>query len=377
VSYENKADEEIVKVTRKLTSLCIEGFKETLSKLNIDFDKWDWESDVVWNSMVRKIIEKAKTTPYFTLHKGVPALDLPKLKSKELYEKLRIPSTFEIPPLILQRSDGTTLYPTRDIAYSVLKFQDSGANIVINVIGADQKLPQAQLRLALYALGYTYEAENLIHYSYEIVHVPGARMRSRFGRIITLDEIINDAIKRAREEVEKRTTLVSEKEKEEVVKAVGIGAIRYFLISIAPSKPVVFEWSKVLDFERNSAPYIQYTHARACGILRKYREVFGEIDWNNIAYEKIDANPNRRRIIKMLAKYPQIVSKAADDLTPEIIPEYLNKLADIFNSWYQEEPVVKEQDPGERNLKAAIVYGVKTVIASALNLLGIKAPERM
>jgi len=376
-SYENRADEGIVEVTRKITSLCLEGFKETLSRLGIRFDKWDWESDVVWSSLVKKIINRAKSTPYFTIHKGVPALDLPKLKNEELYEKLRIPKTFEIPPLILQRSDGTTLYPTRDIAYSIFKFQDSGADVVINVIGADQKLPQAQLRLALYALGYIREAQNLIHYSYEIVHIPGVKMSSRLGKMITLDEIINEAIKRAKEEVEKRTTLTNEVEKRKVIEAVGLGAIRYFLISIASSKPVVFEWDKVLDFEKNSAPYIQYTHARACGILRKYVEVYGSIRWNEIAYEKVNTNPNRKRIVKLLAKYPQVIAKAADELTPELIPEYLNKLADIFNSWYQEEPVIREQDSGERNLKAAIVYGVKTVIASALNLLGIEAPERM
>lgn len=370
-------DEELVKDLREIVDLCLKGFRETLSKLGISFDKWDYESDLAWKNMVKSLLDEATKSPFYAFYKGVPALDLTKLSSKELYRKLGIDLSMEIPPLILQRSDGTTLYTTRDLVYTLLKFKDFNADIVINVIGAEQKLPQAQLKLALYALGYEEEAKNLIHYSYEMVNIPGMKMSSRLGKYISLDEIIEEAYSRAKEEVLTRTTLTTPEEKEEVVKAVAIGAIRYTFISTAASKPITFDWKKALSFEANAAPYIQYTHARANNILRKYYEKHGEINWEEIDYEAVEENKKRKQLVKLALKYPSTIAKAADDLKPEILVEYINKLADTFNSWYQEDPVIHEPNPGKRNLKAAITYTIKIILANTLETLGIKAPPRM
>ncbi len=362
---------------RELIDTCLKGFKETLRALDIDFDKWDYESHIVWSSMVKKILEEARKSPYFTLHKGAPALDLPRLASKDLYRRLGINLSLDIPPLILQRSDGTTLYATKDLAYTLYKFRDFQADQVINVIGAEQKLPQAQLKLALYALGYKREAENLIHYSYEMVNIPGMKMSGRLGKYITLDEIIEEAKRRAEKEVLKRTTLKTIEEKKKVIEAVAIGAIRYTLVSTAANKPITFKWEQALSFETNAAPYIQYTHARATSILRKHQEKHGPIQWDNIDYNAILENKKRIKLIKLIAKYPSTQAKAADDLKPEILTEYINKLADTFNSWYQEDPVIHEPNPRKRNLKTAITYAVKIVIKNTLETLGIKAPPRM
>ncbi len=370
-------DKTIKDKLREVVEICLEGFRETLRRLDISFDKWDYESYIVWSSLVGKILEEARKSPYYTLHKGAPALDLPKLASKELFKRLGITVSLDIPPLILQRSDGTTLYATRDLAYTLYKFRDFQADKVINVIGAEQKLPQAQLKLALYALGYKREAENLIHYSYEMVNIPGMRMSGRLGKYITLDEIIEEAKRRAEKEVLKRTTLETEEEKKQVIEAVATGSIRYTLVSTAANKPITFNWEQALSFETNAAPYIQYTHARASSILRKHQEKHGPIQWDNIDYNAVLENKKRAKLIKLISKYPQTQAKAADDLKPEILVEYINKLADTFNSWYQEDPVIHEPDPKKRNLKTAITYAVKIVIKNTLETLGIKAPPRM
>ncbi len=373
-----EAGDEVVKEKlREVIEICLEGFRETLRRLDINFDKWDYESHIVWSSLVGKILEEARKSPYYTLHKGAPALDLPRLASKELFKKLGITVSLDIPPLILQRSDGTTLYATKDLAYTLYKFHDFQADKVINVIGAEQKLPQAQLKLALYALGYKKEAENLVHYSYEMVNIPGMKMSGRLGKYITLDEIIEEAKRRAEKEVLKRTTLETEEEKKQVIEAVATGAIRYTLVSTAANKPITFNWEQALSFETNAAPYIQYTHARASSILRKHQEKHGPIQWDNIDYNAVLENKKRAKLIKLIAKYPQTQAKAADDLKPEILVEYINKLADTFNSWYQEDPVIHEPDPKKRNLKTAITYAVKIVIKNTLETLGIKAPLRM
>ena len=184
-----------------------------------------------------------------------------------LKAKLGLSDNNEVPPLTLVRADGTTLYTTRDIAYTIWKFKH--AEKVINVIGMEQSLAQLQLKLALYAMGYGKDADNLVHFAYNLVTLPGYKMSSRRGHYITFDEVLDEAVRRAYEEVSKRSPMLSEEEKRNIANFVGLGAVRYALVDVDPGKPVMFTWERVLNFETNSAPYVQYTHARACSILRK------------------------------------------------------------------------------------------------------------
>ncbi len=378
-SYEFGEDEEIVKLTRTIVEKCLKGFKQTLQRLGIGFDQWDWESDLVWSSLVRKIIERAKTTPYAITYKGALALNLqPLLKDPVIRQALGVPEGYEVPPLILQRSDGTTLYTTRDIAYSIKKFSDFNADKVYNVIAAEQRLPQLQVRLALIALGYRKEGLNMHHYAYEMVNLPGRKMSGRRGEYVALDELIEQAITRARQEVEKRSPHLPPEEKKKIAEAVGIAAIRYTLVSVSAPKPMTFDIEEALNFEQNSAPYILYTHARAANILAKARERGLQINIDNIDYTAANENPLRRKLVLQLLNYPYIFAKAADELKPELIVNYLNKLADTFNKWYTSgDSAINELDPGKRNYKLALVQAVKTVTANALRILGIKPLERM
>ncbi len=362
-----EGDEEVKKIFRKVVEDVLRGFRETMGRVGVSVDVWDWESDLVWSGLVRKIIEEAKEKGLLKEHKGALAIDFSPFLNDEVRKRLKIPKGLEVPPLILVRSDGTTLYTTRDIAYTIKKFEETGAEKVINVIASEQRLPQIQLRLALWALGYKRYAENLIHYAYEMVTIPGMKMSGRRGRMITLDWLVDEAKKRVEELVKERSEA---QDVERVVEAVAVGALKYALVSVSAEKPITFKWEEVLNFNTNSAPYLQYTHARAVGILRKG----GKGDLSKASFEKAEKYKN---LIMKIAEFPEVTKAAALDLAPEKIAVYLNSLADTFNEFYHKEPVAKEPDEGLRNLKLLIVEAIANIMKRGLNLLGIEAPERM
>ena len=363
-------DEKAKKLIRDVCQLCLDGFRETLGRTEIFFDSWDWESDVVWSGDVVRVLDKLKTTPYVFDLGGILEFDADKVaKDLSLKQKLGLTEDYELPSLTLVRADGTTLYTTRDIAYSLWKFRE--AERVINVIGMEQTLSQMQLKLALYALGYVDQAENLIHFAYNLVRLPGYRMSSRRGRYITLDEVMDEAVKRAYEEVCKRSPHLSEEEKRKISNFVGIGAVKYALVEVGPAKPVIFTWDRVLDFEKNSAPYIQYSHARACSILRKASREPEEPDYSLLVA------PLERDIVLTLARFPEVFVDAAESLRPNVIADFVNGLADKFNTFYNALPVIRAEPLGLSDVRLALVDAARMVFRNCLNLLGIEAPERM
>ncbi len=377
--YEYREDPELAEKVRKIVSMCLEGFRQTLRRLNVEFDVWDWESDLAWSGLVAEILEKARRSPYATIYKGAFALNLkPLLQDPIVRSALGLPEDYDIPPLILQRSDGTTLYTTRDIAYSVKKFREFLADKVYNVIAAEQRLEQLQVRLALIALGYRKEGLNMHHYAYEMVNLPGQKMSGRRGRYVTLDELLDQAVETARREVEKRSPHLPPEEREKIAERVGVAAVRYALVSVSASKPMTFSVGEALNFEKNTAPYLLYTYARAANILAKARERGITIDTNNINYGAAEENELRRKLVIQLYQYPYYFAKAADELKPEILVAYLGKLADTFNKWYsQGDSAVNEPHEPTRNFKLEMVKTVKIVVGSALKLLGIEPIERM
>ena len=368
-AYET-GDEDVRQLIREASETCLQGFKESLSRASVSFDSWDWESELVWSNKVQEIFEKLKETPYtFTLD-GVLKFDAEKvIQGRNLKEKLGLKGSYEVPSLTLMRSDGTTLYPTRDIAYTLWKF--TTAEKVINVVGIEQKLPQLQLKIALHALGHEKLADRLVHFAYNHVTLPGYRMDSRRGRYITFDEVMDEAVERAYEEVSKRSPQLSQKEKQEIANFVGMGAVRYALVEVDPSKPVVFTWDRVLNFETNSAPYIQYTHARGCSILRKATEKH-----RNPAYNLLKENLEHD-ITMILASFPEIFVEAAELLKPSMIADFADSLADKFNTFYNALPVIKAKPQELSDARLALVDAVRTVLRNTLNLIGVVAPQRM
>ena len=361
---------EAKKLVREVSEICLQGFRETQARVGIHYDSWDWESEFVWENRVSEVLQKLKASPFVYTEGGVLEFDAEKVTQVfNLKAKLGLREDYKIPSLTLVRADGTTLYTTRDIAYTLWKFKS--ANKVINVIGMEQSLAQLQLKIAIHALGYGRNADNFVHFAYNLVTLPGYKMSSRRGHYITFDEVLNDAIERAYEEVSKRSPQLSEEEKRSIATFVGLGAVRYALVDVDPSKPVVFTWDRVLNFETNSAPYVQYTHARACSILRKAaREP--EIADFALLTESIE-----RELILALASFPDAFIEATEYLKPNVISGFLNALADKFNTFYNALPVIKAESKELSDARLALTDAMRIVLHNALNLIGIVAPEKM
>jgi arginyl-tRNA synthetase len=367
--YEAGKEEE-KQLLREVCNLCLKGFRETLASVEISVDSWDWESDLIWNGDVNRVVEQLKATPYVFKENEVLEFDAEKVADDlDLKKKLGISDDHELTPLTLVRADGTSLYTTRDIAYHLWKFQR--AQSVVNVIGMEQTLPQLQLKLALSALGHVDYITKLTHFAYSLVRLPGYRMSSRRGRYITLDEVMEGAAERAFAEVSKRSPHLSDKEKHQISVFVGKGAVKYALVAVDPTKPVVFTWDRVLDFEKNSAPYIQYSHARARSILRKASREPKNADYSLLT------DSMERDIVLTLARFPVVFLDAAENLRPNAIADYVNSLADKFNRFYSKLPVINATSVELSDARLALVDATRIVFRNALKLLGIEAPERM
>ena len=355
---------------REVSDLCLEGFRETMRRVGVGYDSWDWESDFVWSTQVSEVLARLKASPFVYSEEGVVKFDAEKVvKVLGLRVKLGLSEDHEVPPLTLGRADGTTLYTTRDIAYTLWKFKH--AQRVINVIGMEQSLAQLQLKIALYALGYDSFAEDFVHFAYNLVTLPGYKMSSRRGHYITFDAVLDEAVQRAFEEVSKRSPLLSEEEKRKIADFVGLGAVRYALVDVDSGKPVVFTWERVLNFETNSAPYVQYTHARACSILRKAAR-----EPKQPAFELLSERLERELILN-LASFPDTFVEATEYLKPNLIADYANSLADKFNTFYNAFPVIKAESPQLSDARIALTQAIQIVMHNALTLIGVVAPEKM
>jgi len=370
LEYERGDREAVKKLVRKVSELCLAGFKQSLSRMDINYDSWDWESDFVWNGDVARVLMRLGETPY-VFHVG-QVLELNANKVVEdfgLRMLLGLSEDHEVPSLTLVRADGTTLYTTRDIPYSLWKFRK--ADQLINVVGMEQMLAQLHLKIGLAALRHLDKVKNLRHFAYNLVSLPGFKMSSRTGRYITLDESVDEAVGRAYEEVVRRSPHLPEDEKRRISNTVGIGAIKYALVQVDASKPVVFTWDRVLDFEKNSAPYIQYSHARAGSILRKAKRKRRSPDYGLLK------EPVERELIMMVARFPEVFIDSAENLRPNQVADYANMLADRFNSFYNALPVIKAQPRELSDARLVLVDAVRIVLRNALSLLGIEAPETM
>src|SRR3990170_1210096 len=369
LEYE-RGGKEAKQLIRRVSELCLIGFKQSLSRIGVYYDCWDWESDFVWNSDVKKVLNQLEKTPYVSRVGSVLEFNADRaVQELNLKPTLGLREGYEVPSLTLMRADGTTLYTTRDIAYNLWKFQK--AEQVVNVIGMEQALAQLQLKIALAALGHLDKVKNLRHFAYNLVRLPGYKMSGRTGRYISLDETVDEAVKRAYDEVVKRSPQLPEEEKQHISSLVGVGAMKYALVQIDPSKPVLFTWDRVLDFEKNSAPYIQYTHARAGSILRKAKRRVPSPDYALLK------EPIERALVLVLSKFPDVFVDSAKNLRPHLIADYANALADKFNTFYSALPVIKAEPKELGSARLMLVDATRKTLRNALGLLGIEAPDKM
>lgn len=365
------ADRHTQESVKKVVNLCLNGFNQTYDRIQIKWDSWDWESDLVRNGTVSQVIRSLRQTPYCSEVDGAVIFDANHVaEDMNLKQEFNIPLEHDIPPLTLTRSDGTSLYSTRDIAYSIWKINQ--ADRVINVIGKEQALAQTQIKIAISLISSREKALNQVHYAYELVQILGYKMSKRRGRYITLDEILDEAERRARNEVESKSPHLAGERKLNISKVVGIGAVKYALISIVPSKPVMFSWERALNFDTNSAPFIQYAYARATNILKKATKTSSPSLNYSLFTTTIEKN-----LIKTIARFPEVFVEAIQGLTPHTIAEFANDLAASFNSFYASTPVIQAETEELQHTRLELVKSVRITLKNALSLLGIDVLERM
>jgi arginyl-tRNA synthetase len=341
-----KGDAETVSLFRNAVSECLDGFRDTLACLNARHDRFVWESDFIRNGDTSRVIARLKRQD--ECHEdGKLWIDL----SAAGFEK----------EYVLRRSDGTTVYAARDLAYHIWK----GRNFdrVIDVLGADHKLIGSQLIATLKLLGE--RTPEIVHF--EFVSLPEGSMSTRTGKFISADELIGEVTRRAYDEVSARRDDLDEEARRAIARSVAIAAIRYDIVKISPEKSTVFDWKEALDFERQSGPYIQYAHARACSILGKagdFEPAFALSMESEIA------------LAKHIAKFPWVLANSVRDLRPHLIATYARELADLFNVFYQFEPVLKSE--GEtRKSRLTLVLATRNTLREALETLGIEALATM
>ena len=340
----------------KAVSMAIAGIKETLLRLNVVHDKFVNESRFLKSGAVHDIVERIKATGRTKTDKGAIVVDL----SDYGFEKT----------LVIQRSNGTSLYTTRDLAYH--EWKAGQADRIIDVFGADHKLISGQLRATLNAIGIK-EPEVVI---FEFVSLPEGSMSTRRGQFISADDLFDRVTEAALELVETRRPETAYEFKKQVAEMVGMGAVRYDIVRVSPEKSTVFNWKEALDFEKQGAPYIQYSHARACSILEKAKE---EVAWNSSG--KIDSSllieDSEIDLVKKMAMFDSIIDLAARELKPHMLAIYARELADAFNQFYRFVPVIASEDEEVRAARLALVECARIVLANSLDTLGIAAPESM
>jgi arginyl-tRNA synthetase len=367
--YEKK-DPDTSALMRRVTRIVLTGFEETLRRARIRFDQWDWESDLLWTGRVAALVSQLKESGFTFNQGGALELDVAKAVEKfGLRESLGVSPTFEFPPLTLLRSDGTSLYPTRDIAYTLYKFES--AERVINVIGTEQSLAQFQVKAAFWITGHQKEAEKFIYFPIGHLLLEGQRMSARRGRYVTFDQVLDETFLRAKSEVDRRSPNLPDEIRQRTAERIAISAVRYAILCVEAIKATNFVWDKVLNFEANSAAFINYAYTRSSGILRKLGKLAEP--------KKLDLlkDPVEQALVLQLAKFPETFARAADDLNPTMLCLYANLLAQRFHEFYEKSDISHVDNQELKWQRVSLVLAVRTVLKTVAGLLGLELAERM
>jgi arginyl-tRNA synthetase len=249
--------------------------------------------------------------------------------------------------------------------------KSESAQRVVNVIGAEQTLPQLQLKVGLYALGRSEVAANQEHFAFGLVELPGYKMSSRRGRFIALDDVIDEAVSKAREEVSKRMSKLSEEEKRSIANSIGTSSMKYALLCVEPVKTVLFTWDRVIDFEKNSAAFINYAYTRISGILRKLGESPKSADFSKLTH------PLEKELVILLSRLPEVFVKASDSLRPDDLANYANKVTEKFHEYYEKVNIIRSESAEIRNARAGLIEATRIVLKNSMSVLGINLLERM
>lgn len=346
-------DKKTRKRFREVVDICIKGQKKILEEFGIKHDYYDYESKYLFNKETDKILKKLeKTKKVFTDKDGRKILD-----QKEFKLAMRTPV------LVLTRKDGTSLYVLRDLAYTIEKMKKTKYNYW--VLGEDHKLYYKQIKAALSLLKF--DAPTVIHYSF--VLLTEGKMSTRKGNLVLLEDFMKEIVAKAKKGIIKRNGKTKNLDK--LAKIIGYGAAKFSILKVSAEKNVLFDWKSALNFEGETAPYIQYAHARICSIIRKYRKSLPKKADFSLLKEEEELS-----LVKKLSEFPEICEKTMHELKIHPIASYLTELSQDFNEFYHKHQILK----AEKELKDArliLANSIKQILKTGLSLLGIESPERM
>lgn len=348
-------DPEIRTLWEKMNSWVYAGFNKTYQRLGVDFDLVQYESNTYL--LGKDVIEEG-------LKKGV----LFKKEDSSVWADL---TDEGLDQKLLLRGDGTSVYITQDLGTAVERFNKYSLNELIYTVGNEQDYHFQVLFLILKKLGYSW-ADKLYHLSYGMVDLPSGKMKSREGTVVDADELMEEMHQEA---VKKTTELgklegYTEIEKQQVNELIGLGALKYFILKVDPKKRILFDPNESIEFNGNTGPFIQYTYARTCSVLRKASHEPIEIKHKNL-------NEAELKLIILLSTYEDIIEKSAKDLNPALIANYIYEVSKEYNSFYQNNRILDADIEEEQQIRLAITQWTGNVIKDGLQLLGIGAPERM
>ena len=353
-------DSEVRALWRKMNEWVYAGFDETYKALGVSFDKIYYESDTYLEGK-EKVDEGLAKGIFFRKEDGSVWADL---TAEGLDEKL------------LLRADGTSVYMTQDIGTAKLRFQDFPINKMIYVVGNEQNYHFQVLSILLDKLGFSW-GKSLVHFSYGMVELPNGKMKSREGTVVDADDLIATMVAQARAKAEEAGKFadMSEEEKAEVARIVGLGALKYFLLKVDARKNMLFNPEESIDFNGNTGPFIQYTYARIRSILRKAADA--GITIPEKLPTDVELSTKEEEIVQHVADFAAVVRQAGTEYQPAAIANYCYELVKEYNQFYHDFSILREEDEKKKAFRLVLSKNVAKVIRLGMGLLGIEMPERM
>lgn len=359
LAWENN-DTEVRQLWKTMNGWVYAGFDETYKLMGVDFDKIYYESETYLTGKSEVERGVAEKVFYQRDDKSVWA----DLTGDGLDEKL------------LLRADGTSVYMTQDIGTAKLRYNDFDIKKMVYVVGNEQNYHFQVLSILLDKLGYAW-GKDLVHFSYGMVELPEGKMKSREGTVVDADDLIAEMIDSARETSQELGKLdnCTPEEIESVARMVGLGALKYFILKVDPRKNMTFNPKESIDFNGNTGPFIQYTHARIKSVLRKAAEQ--GINFGRGIDKSLEISEKESYLIQLLTEFPNIIKQAGEEFSPALIANYEYELVKEFNQFYHDFSILKEDNEALRQFRLVLSASVANVIKTGMGLLGIEVPERM